>query len=170
VTGFDGGNITRADLALLSTVRLDAQPAREAVQKVRRLAAVGPCKRLQVLRPPPAGPSCRALAFESPTSTVRGGLTTIVGSSPKPAGSLQSSAAGRSCRVASGPAGGQAMSDSRPVLRQPRLRAVRPRAPPTPQRCSAGRQEGCREALHPRGPGPAEAWCQEREPVKEGAG
>jgi hypothetical protein len=54
VTGFDGGNITRADLALLSTVRLDAQPARETVQKVRRLATLCPCNRLQVLRPPPA--------------------------------------------------------------------------------------------------------------------
>jgi hypothetical protein len=42
VTGVDGGNITRADLALLSTVRLDAQPARETVQQVRRLAAVCP--------------------------------------------------------------------------------------------------------------------------------
>jgi hypothetical protein len=42
VTGFDGGNITRPDLALLSTVRLDAQPARETVQQVRRLAAVCP--------------------------------------------------------------------------------------------------------------------------------
>jgi hypothetical protein len=55
MTGFDGGNITRADLTLLSTVRLDAQPAREAVQKVRRLATLRPDKRLQVLRPPPAG-------------------------------------------------------------------------------------------------------------------
>jgi hypothetical protein len=58
VAGFDGGDITRADLTLLSTVRLDAQPAREAVQEVRRLAAIGPCKRLQVLRPPPAGLVC----------------------------------------------------------------------------------------------------------------
>jgi hypothetical protein len=29
VTGFDRGNITRADLALLATARLDAQPARQ---------------------------------------------------------------------------------------------------------------------------------------------
>jgi len=36
VTGFDGGNITRADLTLLSTVRLDAQPAR---QEYRRCVA-----------------------------------------------------------------------------------------------------------------------------------
>ena len=28
VTGFDGGNITRANLTLLATIRLDAQPAR----------------------------------------------------------------------------------------------------------------------------------------------
>jgi hypothetical protein len=55
LAGFDRGNITRADLALLSTVRLDAQPARQTVQQVRRLAAVGPHNRLQVLRPPPAG-------------------------------------------------------------------------------------------------------------------
>jgi hypothetical protein len=48
----------------------------------------------------------RVIAVEASTSTIRGGMTTIVGSSPKPAASLQSSAAGRSCWAASGPAGG----------------------------------------------------------------
>src|SRR4029450_2399032 len=45
VTGFDGGNIARTDLILLSTVGLDAQPARSAVQQVRRLARPPPGKR-----------------------------------------------------------------------------------------------------------------------------
>jgi hypothetical protein len=55
VTRLDRGNIAGADLALLSTARLYPHAARQAIQQMRRLAAVGPCNRLDVLRPPPAG-------------------------------------------------------------------------------------------------------------------
>jgi hypothetical protein len=55
VTWLDRGNVARADLALLSAARLHPHAARQAVQQMRGLAAVGPCNRLDVLRPSPAG-------------------------------------------------------------------------------------------------------------------
>ena len=55
VTRPDRGNVAGADLALLSAARLHPHAARQAVQQVRRLAALGPCNRLEVLRPSPAG-------------------------------------------------------------------------------------------------------------------
>jgi hypothetical protein len=49
---------------------------------------------------------CWSSASASSASTICGRLTTIARSSPKPAASLQSSAAGEACRAAGGPAGG----------------------------------------------------------------
>ena len=74
----------------------------------------------------------RVIAAEASTSTLRVGMTQLWGlpwnllihySHP-----LQVYLAGRQVVLQ----GGQAMSDPRRVLRQLGLRAVRPRAPPTP--------------------------------------
>jgi hypothetical protein len=62
VTWLDRGNVAGADLALLSAARLHPHAARQAVQQVRGLAAVGPCDRLEVLRPSPAGLECSVQA------------------------------------------------------------------------------------------------------------
>jgi hypothetical protein len=50
VTWLDRGNVAGADLALLSAAHLHLHAARQAVQQVRGLAAVGPCNASQMPR------------------------------------------------------------------------------------------------------------------------
>jgi hypothetical protein len=118
----------------------------------------------------PCRRSMRVIAAEASTSTLRVGMTTVMGSSLEPVDSLQSSAAGISCRAASGPAGGA--GDERSPSRAATAWAARRSAKGSANPVAAKRRaKGLPEKLSILGgPGPGAARWQEREPATEGAG